>query len=400
MQTDGIVWIAEGPLAADFDHDGRVGFADFILFVTRFDTQAGEPEFRQQFDLTRDGVVNLSDFLSFTEAFGSSRESQPSRPDYEVYVVDFGGDFVGVLDFKTHLFQDYLAFRSPSGMQISRDRASIYVAEAFGLFVMNAERELLYSVPLESAGRVLLSPDEKLVYVAEALTSQVTIIDTERRAPVDTIGVGAAPQQLGLTPDGRKLYVMNALSSDISVLDLDRREEATRIDVGTQPVDMRITPDGRRAYVLNGERALISVLDLVSDRVVGAIPIEDTGNGGLAFSPDGETLYVSSAGKLLALDVGRNLISRSLDLGGQSSAIGISPDGARAYVASLVFQSGGSGVTVVDLVNWKVMGRMLGFVFPSQIEFRAIEAGEGTSLPVGKGVPDPDANPELSTKPG
>ena len=165
MQTDGIVWIAEGPLAADFDHDGRVGFADFILFVTRFDTQAGEPEFRQQFDLTRDGVVNLSDFLSFTEAFGSSRESQPSRPDYEVYVVDFGGDFVGVLDFKTHLFQDYLAFRSPSGMQISRDRASIYVAEAFGLFVLNAERELLYSVPLEAAGRVLLSPDEKFVYV-------------------------------------------------------------------------------------------------------------------------------------------------------------------------------------------------------------------------------------------
>ena len=317
MQTDQIVWIAEGPLAADFDHDGRVGFTDFILFVAHFDTQAGDPEFRQQFDLTRDGVVNLSDFASFAEAFGSSRETQPSRPGYEVYVVDLGGDFVGVLDFETHLFRDYLAFRGPSGMQISRDRASIYVAEAFGLFVLNAERELLYSVPLESPGRVLLSPDERFVYVAEAFTSQVTIIDMERRAPVDTIGVGTAPQQLGLTPDGRKLYVMNALSFDVSVLDLDRREETTRIDVGTQPVDMRITPDGARAYVLNGERALISVLDLVSDRVVGLIPLEDTGNGGLAFSPDGETLYVSSAGKLFALDVGRNLISRSLDLGGR-----------------------------------------------------------------------------------
>lgn len=376
-QVDGIVWIVEGPLAADFDRDGRVGFADFMLFVTVFETQSGDPGYNPEFDLTGDGVVNLNDFISFTEAFGTIQEDQLPSRGFEVYVVDLGADFVGVIDFGSNLFQEYLTFRGPSGMTISKDEESIYISEAFGLFVMNAERELQFSVPLESAGRVVLSPDENLAYVAEAFTSQVTIIDVERREPVDTIGVGTAPQQLGLTPDGGKLYVMNALSFDISVLDLIRREEVGRIDVGSQPVDMRITADGQRAYVLNGDRPVISVLDLVSDRVIGAIQLDDTGNGGLAFSPDGKILYISSGGALLSLDVGRNLISNRLNLGGQSSSIGISPDGYRAYVGTFVTQSGGSGITVVDLVEWEVMGRLMGFEFPTQIEFRTVGAGEG-----------------------
>ncbi|MDA0709332.1 MAG: M20/M25/M40 family metallo-hydrolase [bacterium] len=52
--------------SADFDGDGRVGFADFLLFARAFQAQ----EAAGRFDLDRDGRVGFGDFLVFASAFG------------------------------------------------------------------------------------------------------------------------------------------------------------------------------------------------------------------------------------------------------------------------------------------------------------------------------------------
>lgn len=49
---------------ADFDHNGEVGFSDFILFATAFGTVDGT------FDLDDDGLVGFADFLIFATVFG------------------------------------------------------------------------------------------------------------------------------------------------------------------------------------------------------------------------------------------------------------------------------------------------------------------------------------------
>jgi len=48
----------------DFSGNGRVDFADFLLFVSAFGKS--DPEF----DLDGDGIVNFTDFLDFIVAFG------------------------------------------------------------------------------------------------------------------------------------------------------------------------------------------------------------------------------------------------------------------------------------------------------------------------------------------
>ncbi|MDP6039453.1 MAG: hypothetical protein QGG64_12955 [Candidatus Latescibacteria bacterium] len=54
-------------VVGDFDGDGAVGFADFLLFAAAFG--GTDP----QFDLNDDGVVGFADFLIFGQAYGASK---------------------------------------------------------------------------------------------------------------------------------------------------------------------------------------------------------------------------------------------------------------------------------------------------------------------------------------
>ena len=170
---------------------------------------------------------------------------------------------------------------------------------------------------------------------------------------------------------------MNLDSRDVAVVDLKNRQVVDRIDLGAPPGEIGITGDGRRAYVTNPDRGVISVLNLETGRVVGAIQVDGESTNGLAFSPDMETLYVSSDGWLLAVDVRRNLITRSLKLANRTSVVGVSPDGSRAYVGTYQNQGGGPSLVAVDLDGWTILGRMRGVAFPVEIQFRRILQGEG-----------------------
>ena len=83
-----------------------------------------------------------------------------------------------------------------------------------------------------------------------------------------------------------------------------------------------------------------------------------------------QPLYVNTSRDLVEVDVTRNLVTRSLTLAEGTSTLGITPDGLFAYVGSLeplIFEP---VVAVVDLTAWRMIGRIRGFMFPSEIAFR------------------------------
>jgi YVTN family beta-propeller protein len=365
-------WQAETLIAADFDRDGLIGFADFILFVSTYNSRTGDATFNSRMDLNSDGSIDFSDFVTFSGVYGSKAALQPPDADFAVYVVNPVGGEVPVFDTDSHLIYDVLPFRGPTGLRISKDERLIYVSEGFGFFVLDAQHEVVYSVPTNSQGRIALSPDERVAYVTQENLDVLLVIDVEARATIDTIQVGRVPVDIAITPDGKKLYVVNAFGRDITVIDADAGQVTGTIDIGATPGEIVVTKDGLRAYVSNLDRGVLSVLDLVRDLVVGAIKLPVEASRGLALSPDGETLYVGAGGLLVAVSVTRNLISRSLRVGNATAALGILPDGTRAYVGSVDVQRGGAGMTVVDLVNWQVMGRMLGVSFAAQVGFRRL----------------------------
>ena len=367
---------SSGPLAADFDEDGVIGFSDFLLFVRSFNAREGETAYDARMDLNGDGTINFPDFVSFGAAYGA-RSDAAATTRYAVYVLDpvLGG--AAVIDSESHLLSDYLRFRGPTGIAVSSDERTIYVSEGFGLFAIDANHEALFSIPTESQGRVVLSPDERFAYVTEERHHRLVMLDLVARVPVDTISVGQRPIDVAITPDGKKLYVANADSRDVSVIDVDSGEIVGRIIIGAVPGEIGITADGRRAFVTNIDRGVISVLDLNSDQVAGGIQLSGDSARGLAFSPDGQTLYVASTGTLsggflFAIDVQRNLISKQLRVGDAASTIGVSPDGSRLYIGTLVLDGGGPGLSAVDLDEWRVMGRLLGIDFIAQFAFRTL----------------------------
>jgi YVTN family beta-propeller protein len=82
-------------------------------------------------------------------------------------------------------------------------------------------------------------------YVANTISGTVSVINAATREIITTIAVGTEPYGIALTPNGRKLYVVNARSNDVSVIDTATNGVVRTItSVGTEPRGIAITSDG------------------------------------------------------------------------------------------------------------------------------------------------------------
>jgi YVTN family beta-propeller protein len=91
---------------------------------------------------------------------------------------------------------------------------------------------------------------------------------------IDPPGVGL-PFDAAFTPDGRQIWVLNAASNDISVVDVSTRQRVAHIEVGDNPRGIVLTPDGATAYVNNTLAGTVSVLDTASYWVTAVISATD-----------------------------------------------------------------------------------------------------------------------------
>jgi YVTN family beta-propeller protein len=89
---------------------------------------------------------------------------------------------------------------------------------------------------------------------------------------LDPPGVGL-PFDAALTPDGGQLWVLNAASNDISVLDLAGRHLVAHIEVGDNPRGIVLSPDGSIAYVNNTLDGTLSLVDTAAYTVTSVITL-------------------------------------------------------------------------------------------------------------------------------
>lgn len=96
---------------------------------------------------------------------------------------------------------------------------------------------------------VVISPDNKLAYVALYAANQIGVIDLQQRKLVERIEVGRWPRYLGLSPDGKRLAVGASGDGGVSVVDTVTRkmislQRFVAINVG----HMQVSKDGQYAY--------------------------------------------------------------------------------------------------------------------------------------------------------
>jgi YVTN family beta-propeller protein len=112
-----------------------------------------------------------------------------------------------------------------------------------------------------------LSRDGRLLFVANANSDTVSVVDTASGKAVETISVrpderlpfGSAPNALALSADGDTLYVANGGNNAVAVIRLGRTSGGARarseltglIPTGWYPGALALSRDGRRLYVAN-----------------------------------------------------------------------------------------------------------------------------------------------------
>jgi YVTN family beta-propeller protein len=113
----------------------------------------------------------------------------------------------------------------------------------------------------------------------------VSVFDAGTKHVVKSIEVGLHPSGLTLSPDGSRLYVANANSDSISVIDTSRDIVEATIDVrlgessplGSAPNAIAVSQDGETLYVANAGNNAIAVVEPRrhgrDDRVRGFIPV-------------------------------------------------------------------------------------------------------------------------------
>ena len=168
---------------------------------------------------------------------------------------------------------------------LALDGISSALAMPISLF---ADSNLAQSVVLSPDGSRAYVPHTRSNASNQALTFDTTvfplvsILDTASNqhllgqqlalATLDPPGVGL-PFDAALTPGGSELWVVNAASNDLTVIDLPGRSLTAHIEVSDNPRAIVLSPDGSVAYVNNTLEGTVSVVDTATYTVTNEIKV-------------------------------------------------------------------------------------------------------------------------------
>lgn len=191
------------------------------------------------------------------------------------------------------------------------------------------EKALTQRIDVGVIPKVLsVSPDERLVAVANWNSDDISIIRTDNMEVVKTIKVGLIPRGMEFTPNGEYLYVCNFGSSTLSKINVMALEvESTIKNVGYKPRDIVITKDGKLAYFSCFGDGLLRKLDLATDEVVDKIKIGSEPRS-VCMTRNNKYLFVvnyqSESVDMIDLETFEKVFSQPTDHG--SVGVALSPD--------------------------------------------------------------------------
>ena len=186
-----------------------------------------------------------------------------------IYVTLNLSNSVGIVNMKTGKFEANVPVGiAPYSVTINGNKA--YVTNWGGKLAAKGDKTAL------SAGTPVVV--DRLTGIASSGT--VSVIDLTSRKVVKEIKVHLQPSGMALHPDGSLLYVANANSDLISVINTNTNRVVKEINpkpmkdlpFGSAPNALAVSPDGKTLYSANGGNNLISVIDLRTGNVKGLIP--------------------------------------------------------------------------------------------------------------------------------
>lgn len=212
-------------------------------------------------------------------------------------------------------------YRNVHGIRVGRDGKRLWMtAEAdSGVVELDArtgEVLMLWKTGGPKSHTLTVSPDNRLIYVANAASDSITVIDRVTVVP-RRVKTGRGPEGLALSRDGSELWIANRGDHTVTILETPRmREIATFPSGGREPVRIRFTPGGNEAWVTNRAGRTVSVFDVASAALLDTLRLEGEPRS-LAFSEDGALAFVSlpADGRIAVIDVAARRVVESVPTG-------------------------------------------------------------------------------------
>ena len=188
---------------------------------------------------------------------------------------------------------------------------------------------------------LVVSPNRRWLYVGLGSNNSVAVVSLALSPPPPTefIALDSAPDRLAISPDGRRLYVSQSGADKVSVIDLRTRSVigTLEFEAGTAPRAMAVTTNNRKLYVGLFNWSYVDVFDTSSLERSERIYLANNSSA-IVPSEDGEFMYVvGSNNHLYKIDTASDSIVADWNdalgfIAGPPGPLGLSPDGARAYV--------------------------------------------------------------------
>ena len=230
----------------------------------------------------------------------------------------------------------------------------------------------------------------------------VSVLDTERLRPIrrealalDSIDTPVGmPIAVVLSEDGTLLYVANAASDDISVIDLTQGIGVGHIPVGHHPRDLALSPDGDRLYTSNMVSDNVSVIDTDTLSVVNTFALAEDSRSTII--QQGERIFLTSRPDEIARDNWMACASCHFD-GGSDGQIWLGTEGGarntpilRGIVGTLPLHWSGDRPNVQSFQE--TLTRLMGGTGLSQSELDALAAYLNSLRPFTSSMREPDGS--------
>jgi len=207
----------------------------------------------------------------------------------------------------------------------------------------------------------LVSITSTRIYVANAGSDSVSVVDAQTNALVSTIPVGKHPSALAVNNTTNRAYVANTWSNTLTVIDTLTDQTWSTIATGNSPAGLAINPSTNRIYVSNSKDNSVSVIDTTNHQLVAtiAVGLEPLG---ITINPATNTLYVanSAGGTVSVIDTQTNMISATLPADSSASNAFANPYAVAIDAMSgklFVTEGGADTVAVIDTVGNTAMAR-------------------------------------------
>jgi YVTN family beta-propeller protein len=296
-----------------------------------------------------------------------------------VYVTNERTGAITVINSNTdQIVKTFQVHGRARGIQISRDGKTLFIAVSVPMGQLHATQDdqnkiiamdatsgkILHRYDVgKDPERLVLTPDERRVIVANEDDGLASVYDLAKDQWVRSVVVGLQPEGVGVSPNGRWAYVTSEGSNCISVINAKKISVEKLVFVDRNPRDVVFLSNADRAYVACEVSGSVVLLNSKSHAVIQSIVLPQGSRPmSMALTPSADRLFVSNGrgNSVSAIDTRTNKVLTTIPTGSRTWGIAITPNGDKVYAANSLDKT----VSVIDVQSLRVI--------------RTIDVGEGS----------------------